>query len=308
MKNIKNVIICGLGGIGSICAVQISKCKDINFKVLVDEERYNRYKKEPTFFNKEPYYFDYILPDYVDFKADLIIIATKNNGLEEAIKNIEKFIKEDTIIISLLNGIHSEEKIAQVYGEEKIITSFYLGHSCVREGRNIEQDGIYKFIIGITEKKQINNLKRVKSFFDKTKIKYEISEQIMDEYWKKFMINVGLNQLSAITGVTLKGIKRDKKLLNKLKGLMKEAEAIAKASNIKQHKKIYKAAEKFLLEEIDDALTSMLQDIRAGRKTEVDIFAGTIIELGKKYNIETPLNEEVYKKIKEIEVKDINYT
>ncbi len=306
MDKIRKVIIYGLGSIGSIFAVQISKYKEIETKVLIDEERYNRYKKEPTIFNNEPYIFNYILPSYTNFKADLIIIATKNAGLKSAIRDIENFIQDNTIIISLLNGITSEEEIAKIYGSNKVITSFYIGHSSIRDGRNIKQDGIYKIVVGITKEQENNKLKRLIDFFERTKINYEVSKQIENEYWKKFIINVGINQLSAVTGLTLKEIKKDKKLTILLKGIMKEAENIAAVCNIKEHAKIYKEAEKFLLEEIDDAFPSMLQDIIAKRETEVDIFAGTIIKLGEKYNIETPLNKDIYKIIKDKESKEIN--
>lgn len=301
-SNIKNVLICGLGGLGCICATQISKCKDINLKILVDESRYDKYKKQTTFFNEQPFQFNYIKPDFNNFKADLIIIATKNDGLDFAVNNIKNFVDNNTIFISLLNGILSEEKIASIYGWNNILLSFYIGHSCIREERHIFQDGIYKFVIGNNSNvKNVKSLQALSYFFEKAHINYEISENIIDEYWKKFMINVGINQLSAVTGLTLKNIKKDKYLTETLIGLMKEVDRIAEVHGIKNHAHIFKAAKNFLLEEIQDATPSMLQDIKARRKTEVDILAGTVIKLAEKYKIETPLNKKVYKQIKKIE-------
>lgn len=304
MNKIKNILLCGLGGLGSICASKITNCKDLELKILVDKKRYEKYNNEPTFFNNIPYKFNFILPENTEFKADLVIISTKNDGLNFAINNIKHFVHKDTIFLSLLNGILSEEQIASVYGWKNTLISFYIGHSCIRDGRNITQDGIYKFVIG---RKNCNTkeqaLNKIKLLFEEAQIQHEISEHIMDEYWKKFMINVGINQLSAITGLTLSEIKKNDSLTQKLKGLMKEVENIAQAAGIQNHYKIYKEAEYFLLTEMQDATPSMLQDIQAGRKTEVDIFAGTIIDLGKKYEIKTPLNQEIYAKIKEIENK-----
>ena len=115
------------------------------------------------------------------------------------------------------------------------------------------------------------------------------------------MINTGINQLSAATGLTLKEIKKDKILSQKLKTLMSEASLIAEKEGIKGYKKIYDSAEKFLFEEIEDALPSMLQDIRAGRKTEVEIFSGQILKEAEKYNINVPENAKIYKEIKDLE-------
>ena len=70
-----------------------------------------------------------------------------------------------------------------------------------------------------------------------------------------------------------------------------------KARGIENYQKINDEALKFLLVDLEDALPSMLQDVMAKRPTEVDIFAGKIIELGKKYNISTPENSAIYEKI-----------
>ena len=88
MKEIKNVLICGIGAIGSIYADKIEKFSPKNLRVLVDRERLERYKKNPTVFNGRVLDFNYILQETQDFKADLIIIATKFDGLNEVIKNI----------------------------------------------------------------------------------------------------------------------------------------------------------------------------------------------------------------------------
>lgn len=300
MKEIKNVLLCGLGGVGCLCAAQISKLNDINLKIVLDEVRYKKYAKEPTYFNDVEYNFDYVLPDNQDFKADLIIIATKSDGFDEAIKEIKNFVKDDTIFISLLNGISSEEKLAFLYGWDNTLISFYIGNSCIREDRHITMNGSYKIVFG-TKSKLPRSQNLLAEFFTKAGINFEISNDILGEYWKKFMINVGINQLCAVTGLSLKEIKEDKKLTDTLKGLMKEVDCIAKEQGVYHSNKIYKSAENFLLNELEDAHPSMLQDIEAGRKTEVDMLAGTVLSMGKEYGIETPLNQKIFDEIKEIE-------
>lgn len=297
-NKIKKVLICGLGGLGCLCASKIKDSNSAELKVLVDKNRLDKYIKIKTSFNSKEYEFDYILPNNNDFKADLIIIATKADGLNKAVKEIKNFVTEKTLFISLLNGIHSENVISKFYKKENILTCFYIGHSCIREGRKITQDGTYKLVIGGLEKE---TLKEVTTFFENAKIDYEVCDNIQEEYWKKFIINVGINQLSAVTGLTLKEIRKDKILSKKLKDLMYEAFLIAEKEGIKASKEIYESAVNFLFNELEDATPSMLQDIKAKRKTEVDIFAGTIIKLGKKYNINTPENSKIYNKIKELE-------
>ena len=305
MTNINSVLICGLGGIGCVFASAIQDNTSSALKILIDKERWNKYKAIPTTFNGKSYNFEYILPDDISFKADLIIIATKDNGLNAAIRNIKNFVTPKTIIISLLNGIHSEEIISEIYGEKNILYSFYIGCSCIRKGRNITQNGQYNIVIGAKYNYQNDILKQLDKFLTQSKINHYISSDITDEYWKKFIINVGVNQLCAVTGKTLKEIKQNENLVSELKNLMKEAEIFAKNKGVIEHEKIYNSAVNFLLNELDDANPSMLQDIKANRQTEVDIFAGKIIEFGEKNRIETPYNMRAYKKIKELELKKI---
>lgn len=301
MNKLKNVLICGLGGVGCVCASNIFNSKKYNLKVLVDNTRYEKYKNNPTIINTRPYVFDIITPETTDFKADFIIIATKNDGLDFAINAVKNFVHKDTIFLSLLNGIHSEEKIAQYYGWGNTLISFYIGHSCIRNDREITLPNNYKFVIGDKINSKSDNVKLISELFDNSQIKYEISNNILDEYWKKFMINVGVNQLSAVTGKKLSEIRQNSILVQQMKNIMFEASEVAKYSGIRKYNELYNSAVDFLLYELEEATPSMLQDIKSNRKTEVDIFAGEIIRLAKIYNIKSVENEKIYKTIKNLE-------
>lgn len=307
MHKINNVLLCGLGGVGCVCASKIQDNQNSTLKILVDNKRYEHYKKNSTFFNGKEYHFDYILPTEESYKADLIIIATKNDGLNEAIKNIKNFIYENTIIISVLNGIHSENKIAETYGSERILISFFIGSSCIRNGRCITQDGNYDFIIGDKSNKNLVQLQLLSDFFTEVGINHKVSKHIMERYWKKFMVNVGLNQLCAANNITFKELKQNSKLVEEMKSLIWEVKLLAEKENINNPQKLYNDTIKFLIEDFEDATPSMLQDIRAKRKTEVDIFSGEVMRLGKKHNIPTPNNEKIYKEIKRIENEFSNW-
>ena len=139
-RKIKNVIVCGIGAVGSIYAEKFKQNAECDLRVLVDEDRLKRYSNEPIIFNGQELMFNYVLPSVTNFKADLIVIATKFDGLPAAVINIKNFIKEDTIIMPLLNGVTSEEIVAREYGWDKVLYSYFIGHSAVREGRSVTHD------------------------------------------------------------------------------------------------------------------------------------------------------------------------
>lgn len=304
MKTIKNVLICGLGAIGSIYAVKISKNKNANLSVLVDEARLKRYIQEPLIFNNKEYTFNYITREQ-NFIADLIIIATKNNALDSVLKDINKFVGENTIILSLLNGLKSEDIIADVFGKDKILYSYYIGHTSTRTGRKIIHDDIYTTVFGAKSNvTYTENVLAVKNFFEKTKIEYDIPVDMEYSRWWKFLVNVGYNQASAVLEAPYKVFQNSQRANDIAVHLMQEAVEVAKASGVKNTEKLIPEVLECIKTMLPETRTSMLQDIEAHRKTEVDIFAGYVSSLGEKYGIKTPYNDIFYEIIKAIEDKN----
>ena len=293
--DIKNVIICGLGALGLTYA---NKLKDVcNLKILADSNRIENYKKNHPIFNDKPTEFDYITPKD-SFCADLIIITTKSTGLDSAIEYLKNFITTNTIIISLINGISSEEKIAQAYPNTKVIRSFFIGHSAIGENFSNNQKKYYQDGIGKIVLEPNNDLE---NFLKNNSINFEISNNISYSLWLKFGVNIILNELTAINKCTVGELRKNPEYLPLAKNLLKEVKEIAKAQGIKNLKNYEQKVLESTNLVADDGKTSMYQDILARKKTEVDIFSGEIIRLGNKYGIKTPYNEEIYSKIKLLE-------
>lgn len=289
MKEIKKVLLCGLGAVGTIYADKIQRFNHDNFRALVDSKRLERYKANPIIFNGIQLDFNYSLPEDTDFKADLILIATKYSGLDEAVRNIENFVKEDTVILSLLNGVTSEDIIAAVYGWDKVLYSYFIGHSAIRTGNKIVHDDVNTIVFG-SDKNINENVLRVKKYFDTAGINYKIPEDIRHSLWLKYMLNVCANQTTAILRMTFGEMLENKHFMQLAVNIMKEVQAVAKAEGVNNTESMIDETLRHLQLMIPDGKTSMLQDVEAGRKTEVDMFAGTMIQFGKKHSIPTPYN------------------
>lgn len=303
-KQIKNVLICGLGAIGSIYATKIKDNNVATLKILVDKNRLQKYKSTPLMFNGKSYEFDYITPNSIDYKADLIIIATKNNTLNEVITHIKNFVSDNTLIISLLNGLKSEEIIAKEFGAEKIIDSYYIGHTSTRKNREITHDGVYKTVFGEKDNNILSNrTKKLKDFFENNKIPYEIPIDMNYSKWWKFLVNIGYNQASVVFNATYNDFQKNEEINLFAIQLMKEVELIAKAEGVKNTEKFIPEILEVIKGMRPETKTSMLQDVEAKRKTEIDSFAGYVIELANKHNLDTPYNKIVYKIIKAIDSK-----
>ncbi len=283
----KKVVLIGLGAVGLTYAVKLkNKC---DLRILVDEERLVKYKNNKPVFNGVEQDFDYILPsDKLD--TDLIIITVKSHGLVSAINCLYNFVSNKTRIISLINGISSEEIISKTYPNAKVLKSYFIGHSAVRKNNYVIQDGVGKIIV---EKDSF-----LENFFSEVGIDYVVPDDIDYSMWLKYTFNLFSNQVSAILKMNFGQLKQNENFKNFAKNVINEVRQIAEYKGIKNLNKLESDALNSLDLMCDEGKTSMLQDIIAMRPTEVDIFAGEIIRLGEQYGIATPYNKILYELIK----------
>ena len=286
---IEKVLICGLGALGLTYA---NKFKEVcELKILANAERVERYKNNPPKLNGRTVELEYILPSE-HTTADFILISTKASGLEDAISYIKNFVGKDTIIISLLNGISSEEKIASVYGKDKVLRSYYIGPSAMRNEKGVTLKGCGKIVCEYNPE--------LETFFNKADVCYEISDNIVYAQWIKLGVNIILNEPSALLGLTVGELRQHEGYQELAHNLLTEIKQCHNIGDMKHYEQDVLNSAALVS---DNSQTSMLQDMLAKRKTEVDIFSGEIIRLGKIYNIETPYNSMMYRQIKEKEVK-----
>jgi 2-dehydropantoate 2-reductase len=299
---INKVSIVGLGAIGCAYMNQIVKTVPIeNLSVIADDERARRYSEKGITINGVNFKFNVVRPTGKCDPADLLIFGVKFHQLEEAIEEAKNQVGPNTIILSLLNGITSEEIIGARFGMEKVLYSVNAGIDAVKVGNEVISHQLGMTYFGEKLNKPGNyseKVLKVEEFFKRTDIGYIIPEDMMKTLWWKFMINVGINQTSAVLRATY-GMMQD---INEAQELM--VDAMREVIEISQ-----KAGVKLTQEDIEECLrivkgltptgkTSMCQDMEASRQTEVNIFAGTVLELGKKYSVPTPVNAMLLRIIK----------
>jgi 2-dehydropantoate 2-reductase len=307
MNKIEKILIAGLGAIGSIYATTFKSLDFVDVKVLADESRIEKYKKNGLIFNEKRYDFDYVLPYPSDFKADLILIAVKANDLSQVIADIKNFVGENTIIVSLLNGITSEEQIAQQYGWEKLLYSFYIGHASMRQGLRVTYDGVGKIVFGDAQNIQLSDkVLAFKELLDQTSLDYEIPQDMLSEMWKKFTVNIGINQTSAALGADYSVLQKLPQAHKLAQSLMEEAVLVANAVGVKNTETFISTAFALINNMPPNLKPSMLQDVEAKRQTEIDILAKTLCEIGRKYNVSTPQNEMIAHIISSLDLLNFN--
>lgn len=302
MKTIRKVYLSGLGAIGSSYADLLYKMDPDCIKIIASKERIQRYTRNGIFVNEKRIPFQFIRPEEDVPPADLIIIAVKHHQLQQAIRDIRNFVGKETIILSLLNGIVSEELVGQEFGMGKMLYSFVVATDAVREGTHVHFSKVGTVYFGDKYNKNYSpKVVSVKDLFDRFGIPYIIPENMIYELWWKFGMNVGINQTSAVLRASYGVFQKFEEARDIMQKACNEVVQISQKAGIGLSEDSIERYFNVMKTLSPEGKTSMLQDVEAGRKTEVEIFAGTVIELGCKYGVPTPVNEMLYKMIHIIE-------
>lgn len=285
-----SVTIVGLGAIGSVYASAMAD-SGITVRVAADEARCARNRTTGLLFNGTRYDFDYYTPCMADPVADLVIIAVKSGGLGAALDLIEPIVGQHTQILPLLNGITSEQICAARYGWNRVIYGYFIGHTATRNENVVNQDGQYRTYFGERINDTISpRIAALQSLFDRASIPYKTPRDMVDALWQKFIINIGMNQATAVLKCTYGHLQNSTAANDLMVVLMKEAAAVGTAQGIVDTDKMVEKAQSLLRGLTPEDGSSMYQDVMSGRATEIDIFADTVCELALKSGIQTPYN------------------
>ncbi|MCU6686323.1 ketopantoate reductase family protein [Dorea acetigenes] len=302
---IKKISLIGLGAMGSFFAPRLEKAYGEGFRIIADGERKKRLETEGVTINGVNYRFPVITPQTEGDKADLILIGVKGYALEQAIQDIRNQVGEHTLILSLLNGVDSEEKLEAVYGEEHVLYAFMRMSIVMKDGKADFDPYWGKIHFGEKINQEYSErVLRVKEVFDCADIPYEIEEDMRKGIWFKYMCNIGENLTCALLGIPF-GVYRNNEDANWLRrNAMREVAAIAQRKGIDIGEKEIALQEETVKTIPYENKLSTLQDLEAGKRTEIEMFAGTVIRMGRELGVPTPINEVLYHGIRVLEEKN----
>lgn len=299
---IKKAALIGMGAIGTVYGKLLHDRYGADFAVIAGGARKEKLKGNGIRLNGSVFYPRVLSPGEQNFPADLIIVSVKNDQLSKALEDMRSFVGESTVILPLLNGVTVRDRILSVFPDNRVFYGLSIYIDAVRTA-----DGVQNTVDGVIDFGDADNtvpspeVTAVKAFLAAAGIECEAPSDMIRTVWKKWMLNVGCNQVSAITGAPygkMTGIETNGILFHEA---MMEVVALAKAHHIDLTEQDALEYENLMSTFSPLGKTSMLQDIEAKRRTEVDYFAGTVVELGRKYQVSTPVNHVLYCIIKSME-------
>ena len=302
MTSIRKIAVFGAGAMGAAYAAMFIDATEVAVYFVARGERYQRLKNKTFSINDRLYQIPVVHVDKVTEPADLIIVALKHRHLAGALEDIAALVGPDTAILSVMNGLESEETIGAVCGMDKLVYAVAVGIDAVRENDRFTFANPGKIIFGSVP--GVSNgpqLARIQEALNRANIVNEVPADIMRAMWWKFMINVGINQTSAVLRATYRVFQSYVDARDLMRSLMEEVVALAINVGIDLSAKDIDEWMDILKTLSPTGKTSMLQDVEGQRKTEVEIFAGKVVTLGNTHDVPTPVNHTVQRIIRVIE-------
>jgi 2-dehydropantoate 2-reductase len=258
----------------------------------------------------------------LDFKPDLALLAAKTHDVESAVRKAQPFLS-DALVVTMQNGVRSDDIVAGILGKENIISGVVL-YNCefLEPGRVLYSKLFSKTALLIGEPFNLkgNRLQSLLALFNKA-LPADISQDIRGAHWTKLLWNL-ITAVPAVTGLSYQEGNHYPQIRDLNIRLMKEGLEVIRLAGIKTApvpglslSLIEKMAEmplpqassmmKNIIESGGEQRTlgSMLQSIKRGRSTEVDYMNGEIVSLGKNNGIPTPVNSLMVGLVHEVEAR-----
>ena len=230
MAEIKSAAVLGAGAVGSYVIWGLSQKENIRLGVIADGERAERLKINGCRINQKIY-----RPEVWNAQeahgVDLLIVSLKYTALPGALETIQEAVGRDTIVMSLMNGVDSEERIGEKIGASHVLPALIKVTSRrTAEGCQFDPETTIGIVFGEpAEPFESERVQVVKDLFADTGIHFRVTEHIQEEIWSKFRLNVCNNQPQAILGAGV-GCYQDSIHMQAIRdGLRAELEAIAAA-------------------------------------------------------------------------------
>ena len=291
-----NIKIIGAGAMGSLYAAMLGKKHDVtlidNYAPVVDAINARGLTLEGSDGTKNVYKLKAELGGTDDVPCDLAIVFVKDTATEAAIRTNLGIIGENTVVLSLQNGIGNEEVLARNVPRDRILLGTTKHNAVVTGLGEVYHSGAGATNIGSVAG-NLATAEKIAAEFEAAGIDTHMVENVNYLLWEKLFVNMTINPVTALLGSTISALETDPYARALARTLVDEAVVVAKAEGLAfDADKVFDA----LMEtcrKVGSGKASMCQDIERGRRTEIDFINGAVVAAGKRHSIPTPCHETI---------------
>jgi 2-dehydropantoate 2-reductase len=237
-------------------------------------------------------------------EVDLVLFTAKTYHTEEAAQLIKPMVGQNTVVISLQNGVDGAERIGPVVGMEHIVGGATWLSAAIEEPGVIGQYSQFRrIVVGEFDGRASVRAQVVCEVLKSTGATVELVDNIAQILWTKFVFIAAISALGALTRVTLgdyRGVLEARMVLTEA---INEVVAVAQAKGVTLEPDVMDKTLKFIDETAPGIKPSMQRDIEAGRMSELESMIGVVVRLGTELGVSTPVMRIAYAVLKPGELK-----
>lgn len=298
------VALIGLGVIGVPIAHKLSKTYKEQFAIVASGERRKKLEKASLQINGEKF-APKIISDKKELDPlELLIVCVKNYSLESSLKDIKAVVSNKTIILPLQNGLYSYDFFSREFPENIILQGYLQGPNTEKNGNIMRYTNSGSMHIGDQVNSILDTAAKVYAYLSMAGVDVHLEQDIKKMVWKKMMLNVAGNSVTALTNADYGDFKKLDDLQKLCRSVMYEFAKVACAEGILLTETDIEDVIAYYLSYRGGKKTSMLEDVRNHKRTENEYLSGTVCQLARKYSIEVPMTQTLYSLIK---IKEMLY-
>jgi len=231
--------------------------------------------------------------------VDCVLFCVKAYDNAVAAEQIRPLIGPQTVVLSVQNGIDNEEQIGNVVGSEHIVgCASYVSSTIESPGVIAQTAGPGKIVLGEMQGGTSPRTEALQSALQNSGITAELHSDIQTALWQKFLAICSVNGVTALTRLPMGDILACKETLNLMRDTMEEVAAVARAKGANLPEGCVDQSMDFFSSLEPSMRGSMYYDLAAGRRLELDVLNGTVVNLGREQGVPTPFNIAIYAALK----------
>ncbi len=308
----KHIVVVGLGGVGGYFGFKINQFNEtvnqFTISFIARDQTYNIVKtngltllspEHPNSITKP----NHLLQSVSEINdPDLVLICVKEYDLENVCKQLKQIITDKTILLPMMNGADIYDRIRKIIPDNTILPACVYVASHIREKGIVEHKGkAGKLIFGKDPANLFTDIDWIIGLMKNSQIDFDFKDNSFTDIWTKFIFVSSFGLVTAKYNSSIGTVCADE--IQKLEAteIMKEVKLIADKKGINLPDDIIEKTFEKAMTFPPETPTSLQLDINVKKEnSELELFAGAIINYGKDLNIKTPFTEKIYSELMEI--------
>lgn len=234
--------------------------------------------------------------------VDLVLVFVKCYHTEAAVRGAAALFGPETVVLSLQNGWGNGPRIANIVGKDRLLLGVCYHSATVLGPGHVQHGGRGMTFLGELDGTASERAQHVAAVLNQAGIECTATPAVLKEIWSKLALNACTLPTSALLRFYAPELVRHESMLDLMKALLREVVAVAQAQKIPlEFDERWQSITGLLERCAPNAKSSMFQDVEKGRRTEIDVINGAVMEEGRHHSIATPYNDAMAWMVRSLE-------